>query len=184
MRSSTTLEGEIVIPDNIIEGFFGGSGAVSPMKAMAQGRTLRRFLYEPDLWQILGYGTRGGWLDGGCAILADALHEVLGPAAQRIMLTDVRGVPQHIAVIYRGMVVDGDGVSTQRAFLQRWLTVEGVDGASIALFDSTRLGDIPRDQGASTDLAAQLRRFAGLESGRHPHLLGWDEFPARSIAKP
>src|SRR5947209_4915929 len=95
MRSSTTLEGEIVIPNNIIERFFGGSGAVSPTKAMAQGRTLRRFLYEPDLWQILGYGTRGGWLDGGCAILADALHEVLGPAAQRIMLTDARGVPQH-----------------------------------------------------------------------------------------
>jgi hypothetical protein len=173
-----------VSPDNIIERFLGGSGAVIPTEAMAQGRTLRRFLYEPDQWQTLGYGTRGGWLDGDCAILADALHEVLGPAAERIMLTDARGVPQHVAVMYRGMVVDGDGVSTQRAFLQRWLTVECVDGASIALFDSTRLGDIPRDQGVSTDLAAKLRRFAGLESGRQPPLLGWDEFPATGIAKP
>jgi hypothetical protein len=143
-------------------GFFSGSGTVVPKEAMAQGRALRRFLYTPEPWKILGNGERGGWLDGGYAILADALYEVLAPSAERIMLTDVHGVPQHIAVMFRGMVVDGDGVSTQQVFLNRWRTVEHVNGPAITPFDARRLGTIPRDQDASTDLAAHLRQFLGL----------------------
>jgi hypothetical protein len=133
-------------------------------KAVEQGRALRRFLHAPDQWTILGNGTRGGWLDGGCAILADAPREVLGPSADRIMLTDARGAPQHVAVIYRGLVIDGDGFSTQRAFLRRWRTLEHVDGATIEPFDGRGVDTIARDQSASSRLAKLLRQFPGLRS--------------------
>jgi hypothetical protein len=45
---------------------------------------------------------------------------------------------QPVAVWFRRNFIDGDGISTRRAFLERWRRTEGIAGATIQPFDESR----------------------------------------------
>ncbi len=125
----------------------------------------------------------GGWLDGGCLILADALADRLGQSAERLMIVDAKGNPQHIGVKCGGRLLDADGASTERALLRRWITLEHVNNPALAPLNvkavvaagipqdaeaSSRLGDLiaPHIGSLSAALAAQAsfsaRAFHGI----------------------
>lgn len=99
-------------------------------------------------------GAAGGWLDGGCLILADALADRLGQLAERFMIVDANGNPQHVVVSYGGRLLDADGASTERALLRRWSRVEHVaDPGLVPLnVEAAVAAGIPQDADASSRL--------------------------------
>lgn len=111
----------------------------------------------------------GGWLDGSCWILAEALHRALGCPLVAVVghppALDARApdATQHVAVLCRGtLVVDGDGVSTIPKLIRRWQDVEGITNARLVPFSgacraSAERGGIPQPR--DTDgLVLALRR--------------------------
>jgi hypothetical protein len=96
----------------------------------------------------------GGWLDGGRLILADALVELLGQSAERLMIVEANGNPQHVVVKCGPWLLDADGASTERTLLRRWSTLEHVNRPALALLnvDAIVAAGIPQDAQASSRL--------------------------------
>jgi hypothetical protein len=127
---------------------------------------LRDFLYREDNFALVNEATGGGWLDGGCQILADALVQWLGEGAESYYLVagsnGVRDFPEHALVRYGDVYLDGDGASSEGVLLARWEQEEHIEGGWLTLAtDELRgtgwEGGIPSDDGVSYELAQRLK---------------------------
>jgi hypothetical protein len=129
------------------------------------GCKLRRVLYGAEVFGLLN-DLDCGWLDGGCLILAEALHQVLGGELVMVVnAADPDWPPQHAAVLWDGWLWDGDGATRRRTFLHRWKYLEGVPRPRLVAADPDRMErrGTPRDTRLSCTLAAELaRRTTGL----------------------
>ena len=132
---------------------------------------LRDFLYREDNFALVQDATGGGWLDGGCQILADALMQWLGEGAELYYLvggtTFEQGHehdwPEHALVRYGDLYLDGDGASSEGMLFDRWEQEEHMRGGWLApgteeLRASGWEGGIPSDDGVSYELAQRLQK--------------------------
>lgn len=96
------------------------------------GKDLRKWLHDArGAWNILP-GDWPTWLQGGCWLLAQALHEWIGGPSELwaiysevgsdVLRPDV--IPQHVVVRIGDCYLDGDGASNEGELLERWEKVE------------------------------------------------------------
>jgi hypothetical protein len=129
------------------------------------GELLRTVLWLPDMLQVLPDGC--GWTDGGCLILADALHRLVQPAGRLVAIVDrTRGqIAQHVLLELPGpdqvWYLDGDGASSSNDVLQRWRTTEALARPLLAPLHAAHLHEqTPRSSQAAQALARQLAALA------------------------
>jgi hypothetical protein len=129
------------------------------------GRDLRRWLYSKrGAWPILPE-TYSTWLEGGCWLLARALHEWIGPASElwaiySWMDSDFHAgkMPQHVVVKVGDCYLDGDGASSKEQLLYRWYAEEGLQEPELFPVNVEELEavDIPCPIGPMKDLRKAL----------------------------
>ena len=102
---------------------------------------LKKVLSTNEAYAILDSAFPGGvdtWVAGGCYLLARALMRI-APNAELMVL---RGLtkeqeqtkeftepqPEHVLIKLGSSLIDGDGVSTERALIRRWKKYEGLVG--------------------------------------------------------
>ena len=102
---------------------------------------LKKVLSTDEAYAILDRAFPQGvdtWTAGGCYLLARALMRIV-PNAELMVL---RGLtkeqeqtkeftepqPEHVLIKLSSSLIDGDGVSTERALIQRWKKYEGLVG--------------------------------------------------------
>ena len=100
-----------------------GGGCPPEMKAF--GQKLHEFFYSPEVFVILG-DAYDSWVAGGCWIAAEALKRWMRPHAELWAIHDAANILQHVVVRLGDCFLDGDGVSTRRELLKRWVEQEGV----------------------------------------------------------
>ncbi len=110
-----------------------------------------------------------GWLDGGCWMLAITVSKIL-PGSFAIAVRNKRtGVIEHIATVYRGWILDGTGVKTERQFRNYWEKdeVDGVGPIDIVPFNLNQSPG-PKDLDPYRDRAEELKSFlrSRLSNGR------------------
>ena len=76
----------------------------------------------PEIHSALGrIGKKYPGMSGNCAIFAHRLRRVLGPEAEFIIADCGHyEFADHVAVLYKGHVLDSDGVSTLEQFKEKW----------------------------------------------------------------
>ena len=132
----------------------------------AQARTalgLKKFVNSDRSYEILDASKAkdSTWLAGGCKILADAIESSVG-GDQVVLYRAGNNHIQHYAVRIGDMYLDGDGVSTRRALLDRWKKAEGIPDVRIAKSSEAKsLGLIEKgivsDPEASQKMADMLK---------------------------
>lgn len=132
------------------------------------GKDLHTWLYaDPGGWNALplAYST---WLEGGCWLLARALHEWIGDGSTMwtlysSSLWDSTTFPQHVVVKVGECFLDGDGASTEQQLLHRWVTEERVlnPGLKPFILEEAEEYGIECPIGALRDLARGLSRTFG-----------------------
>lgn len=142
-------------------------------KVVDFGRQLKRWLYsEKGAWPIIPTAY-ASWVSGGCWVLARALQYWIGQDAELLAIyswpeipgDDDEKMPQHVVVRiggYGGCYLDGDGASTEKALLSRWVNEEGLIEPEISTFIPEELDayEIQCPVGPMKDLARALyRRF-------------------------
>jgi len=145
----------------------GGPAATGPNRGQAGpiagnvagfGQQLHRYLYRPECFASLDCpGFECGWRDGGCRVLAQALHLWLGAGALGLIVNGDAGAAGHVVYQVGRWLLDGDGVSTAPTLLRRWRTQEGVSRARLARFDPGSAAGIPTGAALEYSLAAQLQ---------------------------
>lgn len=128
------------------------------------GARLYAALREDAAFQVLDADSElvgSDWGQGGCAVLASALVEVLGPAAQlHAVVHD--GHVQHYVVLYEGFVLDGDGASTRATFRRRWNRYYGAQWARTGRdVRACRLVTVPRVEARVQDGKGHVVTFDG-----------------------
>lgn len=96
---------------------------------LGASRSLRDFLYRDEIVTPLldQYGC--AWLDGGCGVLAEALHRHLG--GNIVAIRNQGDFIEHVVLEYASFYLDGDGISTRAELEKRWAEDECVNGAHI-----------------------------------------------------
>lgn len=125
--------------------------------AKAIGSALKRALATPEAYAILDASAAGPctFLAGGCAILADALAQILGGEIVAVYRADTRRI-QHYVLRRGEHYLDGDGACLRATLLRRERTLEGIPQPRLAP-PAGLIGDgIVRDAAASRALAALL----------------------------
>lgn len=129
---------------------------------------LQQFLYRGDNFELILETSGGGWIDGGCQILADALVEWLGEGAEPYYLMGgMYGAgeewPEHAVVRYGSVYLDGDGASSEEELVARWAEEEhwAIDGylevGTEAIRKTGYVGGIPENAAVSHELALRLQ---------------------------
>ena len=103
------------------------------------GRRLARLLRSRRGYDCLnpeGYG----WCDGGCGILATAIHRWVGTGSLTSLLGSYLGgsgreAVQHILLRIGDLYIDGDGISTEGELVSRWHDKELVAVTGLIPFD-------------------------------------------------
>lgn len=142
-------------------GEVGGAGL--PTGAAAElGANLYEFLWsdQPGGGFHLVEPTGGGWIDGGCRILAEGVQEWLGPENARLVTIDNgdQHAIEHVAVKVGSHYIDGDGVATGSELLDRWELTENVPNPEVRGTDRDILDStvIPKDGALSAKVATAL----------------------------
>jgi len=113
-----------------------------------------------------------GWQSGLCWICAEGILQwILAPGSQAVRDLDPRMMilaaedkqADHVVVAVGSWFLDGDGVSTLRALLQRYRTLEGLVRPRLRPYDELGLSErgFPRDEEASRQLADCLASALG-----------------------
>lgn len=128
----------------------------------AFGSDLQDYLYaDPGGWNILplAYST---WLQGGCWVLAQALHEWIGAGSELWAIFDVEtDLMQHVVLRVKGCYLDGDGASSRDELLQRWEREEFTVKPFLKRFVAEEASEIECPVGAVRDLVAALNTMFG-----------------------
>ncbi len=127
---------------------------------VAFGRRLSRVLWTDEALALLPGAY--GWNDGGCLLLADALHLLLGDDG-RLMAIVGNGtlVGQHFVVHvgtrHDDWYLDADGAARHGTLRRRWEQVERVHGARVTpAANATVFHGTPRDREVSARIAVYI----------------------------
>ncbi len=129
------------------------------------GERLSQWLWAEEQFSIIDK-FQCGWNDGGCNILADALIEYFGGAAERVAIFGSsdrgdRGQPQHVLVRVGGEYIDADGSQSARSLLDKMSELEGVENGVIRAYPEYTSDSIPTDKQASSELSQRIRAEFG-----------------------
>jgi hypothetical protein len=106
------------------------------------GAAMREIALRPELFDELG---DFGWLDGGCAIYAEAVRRYLGDEstlAYVIAEGDGWGpIVDHALVIAAGHIFDGDGATPLDGYLERYARLEGRADATLELLHADEIAE-------------------------------------------
>lgn len=106
------------------------------------GAAMREIALRAEFFESLG---DFGWLDGGCAIYADAVRRYLGEVATlAYVIAEGDGwgpIVDHALVIVDKQIFDGDGSSTVDGYLERYARLEGRTDATLELLHADELAD-------------------------------------------
>jgi hypothetical protein len=84
-------------------------------------RSFVRFLNRPEMRDMAqDFSSSTSWTQGLCMPLAFGVKKWLGGSARVLGLTTPDGRLQHAVVERDGFIIDGDGIQTPEALLQRW----------------------------------------------------------------
>jgi GNAT superfamily N-acetyltransferase len=84
-------------------------------------RSFVRFLNRPEMREMAqDFSSSTSWTQGLCMPLAFGVKKWLGGNARVLGLTTPDGRLQHAVVERDGFIIDGDGIQTPEALLQRW----------------------------------------------------------------
>lgn len=109
-----------------------------PMPSTFPGfcRELRKLLRRDDVWALLPEGT---WDSGGCALLAVALAQFLGPTAELVAVSEGPRIPvSHVMVRYGDYYVDALACQTKGETLRRLEEVKGYHHPALHLLTPSR----------------------------------------------
>jgi hypothetical protein len=145
--------------------------AIAPMEL---GRAVRRWTHSDASFTVIEQtdAREGGWGDGGCWILADALASGFGLEMFGVFGHHVPGIDptprlHHLLVRAGNGFIDQDGFQTEATFRRNYLAWEGVVVDSIEPVDRARLEqtEFPRPSMQPAIIAAikQLLPVAGSE---------------------
>ena len=130
------------------------------MTAAALSRAFKVFIWEPAQFSLLAKAkVDGGWNDGGCAILAEAVMAWLVPHEKRYVVFG-RDAVQHALVRVGDWYIDGDGLSRRSTILKRWRWTERVADAGLLpdpIAQLTAGAGFPWNRRASSELARRLK---------------------------
>jgi hypothetical protein len=99
-----------------------------------------------------------GWNDGGCWMLAQALHEILPHSTMIGVIPVGRGATMigHVATKYGDWIIDGSGVRTERGFKRNWELDEGTEIKVVPFTVKLAAPDMPRWKAQSQQLREYL----------------------------
>lgn len=125
-------------------------------------RALHRFLLGSNVASSAAFDLlaphRTGWTDGACLLLALALQQWLGPAAQLQAVGNTSYPQAHVVTQVGSWYLDGDGVSSAKRLLQRWHEVEHLPGATLRPYAAALSRDLLHDETLVAQLADLFRR--------------------------
>ena len=160
-----------------LAGVVGRHGSFAKGGSTDLGQRLHTALRENEAFRILDRHPRlegSDWGQGGCAVLARALHALVPGSELRAVLW--RGEPSHYLVQHEGLLYDGDGASIPAAFWRRWNreypTQSRATGAKIV-----PVGDIKDEEDA--EILCPISVVRELVAYLRPRL-----FPTGSAARP
>jgi hypothetical protein len=136
------------------------------------GAAMRAVALRPEHFDELG---DFGWLDGGCAIYAEAVRRYLGEEATLAYVVaegDGYGpIVDHALIIAFGYAFDGDGATPLNGYLARYARLEGRADVTLELLHAEELagdrdlGRQARELPVNQDLARRLARAWRAELG-------------------
>jgi ribosomal protein S18 acetylase RimI-like enzyme len=103
--------------------------------AQAIGKAVKRWCHSDQSFDVLagmsGGAQEGGWGDGGCWVLADAIVQGFGGELYAVRAHDIKGSERqggdaidHVLVAMGGGYIDQDGFISEKEFLQHWENAE------------------------------------------------------------